>query len=49
MVWSRLNQLLLGFLTMIMVMVILILYVVVLRRMVLVVMLFRFGMMHGDL
>ena len=47
MAWLRLNQLLLGFLNMIMVIVILILYVVVLR-MVWVAMLFQFMILYGD-
>lgn len=46
MAWSRLNQLLLGFLNMIMVIVVLISYVVALK-MALVAMLFRL-MMYGD-
>lgn len=46
MAWSRLNQLLLGFLNMIMVIVILISYVVALK-MALVAMLFQL-MMYGD-
>lgn len=46
MAWSRLNQLLLGFLSMIMVIVVLISYVVVLK-MALVAMLFWL-MMYGD-
>lgn len=47
MAWSRLNQLLLGFLNMIMVIVILISYVVALK-MVLVAMLFQFMIMYGN-
>ena len=47
MAWSRLNQLLLGFLNLIMVIVILISYVVVLR-MVFVYMLSQFMTLYGD-
>ena len=47
MAWSRLNQLLQGFLTMIMVIVILISYVVVLK-MVFVHMLSQFMILYGD-